>query len=254
MARDEEEVRREITLMHASLDGATHYELLGIERESFEKSKLGGIFRNLAKQWHIDRFSTMDLGEDREKVQQIFAAINTAHRTLSDDAAREEYDLGLEGDAGEDLAALLNSENLFLKGKNILRQGAYKGAYDHFKDAYELNEMDNSILAHMLYTEYLMLPKSAQGKPLVPKRAEEIDAELSKLDEQFENDDWFRVFLGTVALGLGREKRAKYLFQEALLLNPGNMDAKRQQRLIEMRAEREANKGFFAKLMERFKS
>mgnify|MGYP000616186625 CR=1 FL=1 len=253
MARDVEEVRREINEMHAQLEEATHYDLLGIDRESFDKSKLGGIFRNLAKKWHVDRYSSYDLGPDREKVQQIFSAINNAHRTLSNDSAREEYDMELDGEDAADIAALLSSESIFLKGKNFLKQGAYKGAFDQFEEAHELNPEDKSILVHKLYAEYLIIPKTKDGAPLNIKRAEEIGDALKEFDDDFENDDAFKVFYGTVMLGLGNERRAKYYFHEALMLNPNNMDAKRQQRLLEMRAEREANKGFFAKLMEKFK-
>ena len=89
--------------------------------------------------------------------------------------------------------------------------------------------------------------------PSVDEIAEEIAEEFKAVEEDFDNDDSFKVFYGTVMLGLGKERRAKYYFQEALLLNPNNMEAKRQQRLIDMRAEREANKGFFAKLMDKLK-
>lgn len=253
MARDVEEVRREINEMYAKLEDATHYELLGVEREAFDKSALGGIFRQLAKKWHVDRFSAFDLGDDREKVQQIFSAINNAHRTLSNDDARTEYDMELDGEDAADIAALLSSESIFLKGKNFLKQGAYKGAYDQFIEAAELNPEDKSLHIHKLYAEYLLIPKTKEGAPMNIKRAEEIAEEFKSFEDDFENDDSYKVFYGTVMLGLGKERRAKYYFQEALLLNPNNMEAKRQQRLIDMRAEREANKGFFAKLMDKFK-
>ncbi len=254
MSHDEAQMRKEIEQMYAKIQEANYYEILGMKRDAFDSSEVGGKFRQLAKKWHVDRFSGQELGEDRQKVQQIFAAINEAHRTLSHDQKREEYDAELDAGDAADVVTILESENMFLRGKNILSSGGYKGAHDIFKQAHELNPEDSKIYIYMLYTEYLMSPKGKDGKPLKITRANEIYDELLEFEkEEYEDADWLLVFIGIVALGLGKERKARRLFREALMINSKNRDAKRQMRLLDMRREREDNKGFFEKLLDKFR-
>ena len=255
MSRDIDEVRQKIHQMHETLEESNHYELLGLSREDFDSSELGGVYRKKAKEWHIDRYSGYDLeSQERAKLQEIFSAINNAYRILSRDDEREEYNYELDGEEAEDVSDLLGADTLFLRGKNMLKQNSYKGAHDLFEQALELSPENPSIRAHTLYAEYLLIPKSGEGRPVQTKRAREIFEELTKLEEEeFEDVDWILVFLGIVSMGLGKSKKAGRLFKHALYINPSNLDAKRQRRLIEMRREREASKGFFEKLMDRFK-
>ena len=75
MAKDIEDVRADINQMYEKIQSANYYEILGVTREA-EKKEIMSVYRNLARQWHVDRYSMFDLGSDKEKLQKIFAEIN----------------------------------------------------------------------------------------------------------------------------------------------------------------------------------
>lgn len=254
MGRDINAVKAEIEQMASLIETGTHYEILGLDRENFDSKQVGAAFRALAKKWHVDRFSGLDLGADKQKVQKIFAAINSAQRVLANPTSRASYDEELDAGDATDVANLLSADTLFLRGKSTLERGGYKGAFDMFKKANELNPDDPAIHHYLLYTEYLLIPKDKEGMPLKKTRAAEILGifeEAFRLEENEEND-MLMVFLGVSYLGAGKNNKAKRMFRDALRVNPKNRDAQRQKRLIDMRIEREENKGFLGKLMGMF--
>ena len=102
--------------------------------------------------------------------------------------------------------------------------------------------------AHMLYTEYLLIPKDESGEAKQRQRAKEIFQELDQINMELTEKDWLLAFLGTVSIGLGQARQAEGLFQEALMANSQNTNAKRQLRLLRSRRRKKKKKGFFAKL------
>lgn len=256
MAQDTEELRKKIAQMEKRIEELSYYELFELDPELDEDTltrEATKKFRHLAKTWHVDRFNTEGLDNCRERLQEIFSTLNTAHQVLTNAEKRVEYDMDLSGE-NTDIGSILNAESSFRKGQNMLSTGSHKGAHEQFRIACENNPDDLEYRAHYLYTEYLMVPKDEEGNPRSRSRAEKIYDELDAILKEMPERDWLLAFLGVVAMGLDRDRTAKTLFKEALRFNPRNVTAKRQIRLLKMRQEREANKGFFAKLMDKFKS
>ena len=258
MTQDIEALRDKIDDMHGKLEDVSYYDLLEIDPELDDtviSKEATSAFRNLAKEWHVDRFDTDALGGDqyRAKLQEIFSTINTAHQVLTDEEKRTEYDMEISGE-NTDIGAILTAENAFRKGQNMLSTDAYEGAYQQFEIAYENNPDDIEYEAHFLYAKYMMIPKDEEGSPRRRSEAKEIYDQLDGILEQIPDRDWLLAFLGEVALGLKRYRDAQQLLNEALQYNPKNINAKRQKRIIEMRRKRQQNKGFFAKLMDKFRS
>ena len=253
MPRDIHEVRASIVEMFARVERGDYYEILGVPQDAPPEA-ITPAYRELAKTWHVDRYSMFDLGEDKAKLLKIFAEINNANRTLSDAARRAEYDASRGGGAGaaasaQEVAALINADNYFLRGKNFLKQGSYKGAYEQLQEAKKLNPDDEDIEAYLLYTEYLLIPKNPEGKPVATQRANEIYAKLSEqLQARGGEVDWLMVFVATVGLGVGKDRQARSMLREVLLISPNNFDAQRQLRLLEMRKDRADSGGLMGKL------
>lgn len=250
MAEELDKILANIDSMYERIQTETYYDLFDIDIEA-DQARINAAYRQLAKVWHVDRFSNYELGEARTKVQEISSFINNAHRTLTDEDARFEYDM--EVGEGPDVAALLNAENAFLRGKNLLSSGRFKGAHELFRQAVEWNEEEPQYKAHLLYTEYMQLPKDEHGVCVGKGRPEEIFKELDEINTEVPEKDWMLQFMGTVALGLNRQRQAMGLFQEALLINSKNHEVRRQVRLLEMRADKEPE-SFFQKLLSKFKS
>lgn len=232
MAQGNEQILVEIEQMLEKIEEGNLYQLLGVAPDA-DQPNINLAYRQLTKKWHIDRFSNVDLGDARDKVQTIFAAINDAHRVLSNLQKREEYDA--ENDEGPDIGALLQAESSFRRGKNMMKTGAHKGAYESFKEACELAPDEIEYRANLLYTEFLLTEKNDRGEVVSKKRASEIFQELDEISQTLSGKDWLLGFMGTVALGLGQEKKAESLLREASFINNQNHDVKRQLRLIEMR-------------------
>lgn len=253
MAENIEDVQQKIDQMHERIQEETYYDLLDIDRESFNEKEVVKKFRIKAKDWHADRYSGFDLSaEYKQKLQEIFAALNTAHQTLADADKRSDYDFDLEA-GDQDIKSIIDAEGAFRRGKNMLQTGSYNGAHEQFKRAYELNPDEDEYRAHFLYTEYLQIPKNDEGTPLKRSRAQEIYQELDEISEDKTENDSVLTFLGVVAQGLGKDNQAMRLFNEALRHNRQNVTAQRQMRLLKMRKERESKKGFFEKLLEKFR-
>lgn len=255
MADHIEEVRHKIDEMHARIEEDNYYELLELDPDQKpDKKEVMKKFRLKAKDWHADRYSGFELSADyKQKLQEIFAALNTAQQTLSDGEKRADYDFKLQA-GDQNIENIINAEGAFRRGKNMLQTGSYKGAHEQFKRAHELHPEEDEYRAHLLYTEYLQIPKNDEGQALKRTRAQEIFDELDAVSEQKPNDDDLLTFLGVVAMGLKNHRKAKVLFNEALRHNRQNVTAQRQLRLIKMREERESKKGFFDKLLDKFRS
>lgn len=250
MTENLEEIYTRIDAMYERIQNETYYELLDVERD-VDSNKVVKRFRMLAKEWHADRYSGVDLADEyKQKIQEIFSAINAASQTLQDPDKKADYDFKLEA-GDQDIQAVINAENAFRRGKNMMQTGSSAGAHQQFKRAHELAPDEDEYRAHYLYTEYLQIPKNEKGIALEKNRTREIFEELDELSEEYNESDWILEFLGVVAMGLGDNAKAKRLFNEALTLNPRNVTAKRQLRLIRMRDKRKKDKGFFQKMVDK---
>ncbi|CAD5219638.1 unnamed protein product [Bursaphelenchus okinawaensis] len=72
----------------------TCYEVLGIEREQFDRTSLSKTYRNLARKYHPDRIK----GDAQQKELAIekFRQIATAYETLKDEETKKYYDYYLD--------------------------------------------------------------------------------------------------------------------------------------------------------------
>lgn len=232
MSQEIDVIRQEIEAKLEIVKEGNLYEILGVSMEA-DLPAISTAYRQLTKKWHIDRFSNVDLGEERSKVQDIFSAINDAHRVLSNPQQREEYDAQHED--APDIGAILEAESVFRRGKNMMKMGAHKGAFEAFRQAYEYAPDELEYKANYLFMEFMLTEKDEDGMVKSKKRASEIFQEMDEISQTLTGKDWLLGFMGTVALGLGQDRKAESLLREASFINGQNHDVKRQLRLIEMR-------------------
>ncbi len=123
------------------IDWLTHYELLGIgagatleeiERAYFERSR----------SFHPDLHHRADLADCEKELSTVFERLKTAHDTLSDPAARAEYDAGLTAPA--DLAidttadpqarVEMAAEN-YARARELIKQRDFHPAVEMLREA-----------------------------------------------------------------------------------------------------------------------
>lgn len=68
------------------------YEVLGVSKDATEND-IKNAYRNLAKKWHPDRFSTKS-EDERKEAEEKFKEISEAYDTLSNPEKRQAYDMG----------------------------------------------------------------------------------------------------------------------------------------------------------------
>ena len=79
---------------YARIEVDNYYALLGIERHA-TRAEIRSAFLRVAPLFHPDRYYMRRLGEYREKMLRVFAALGLARDTLENDATRADYDCRL---------------------------------------------------------------------------------------------------------------------------------------------------------------
>ncbi|MEL6548437.1 MAG: DnaJ domain-containing protein, partial [Myxococcota bacterium] len=151
--------------VHAALDlkkrlnsmfDKTHYEVLNIPA-SASKDTIRNAYFELAKSYHMDRFSNVALGEYRAVAEEVYRKISEASRILSDDDERSNYDVFLDRKSKglpTDVNVILEADNLFQRAKMKVERGQGAGAFEDLKRAVELNNVDLDYQAYYAYSMY----------------------------------------------------------------------------------------------------
>lgn len=111
-----------------------YYSILGLSdddknlNEKDFNEKLKKSYKNLARKWHPDKFSTKSEAEKKE-AEEKFKEISEAYNTLSDPQKRQEYDFKQNGGMGDgfDPFGGFNPWDIFNRAQASQRQQMYKG-------------------------------------------------------------------------------------------------------------------------------
>ena len=231
--------RAAVTEIDAAFDQMqtqTLYDLLGVSRTA-GADMVRKAYLEAAKRWHSDRFAGMQLGPAAAKVEEIFRAIGEAQRILTDPEQRKAYDFVLERQAQglpTDPAVILEAEGLFKKAQSLVRRGQGAGALPLLERAVELNKGEAEFWVYLGFALY-----SAKGSESRQQAEKNIRHGLEirdKMDVAYE-------FLGRIARVEDAFDEARRHFKKALDLNPKNVEAERELRLMAMRSGKGAASG-----------
>lgn len=87
---------RELAQLKEILENGTYYDLFGVGREC-ERAELRTSYYAISRRFHPDRFYRQDLGGHEELLEQVFAGINLAYRTLDEPDERSRYNREILG-------------------------------------------------------------------------------------------------------------------------------------------------------------
>ncbi|MBM4360671.1 MAG: DnaJ domain-containing protein [Deltaproteobacteria bacterium] len=88
------EVRKQVDELFARLEGANHYEVLGVPRTA-TKDQIRDAYYKVGPRFHPDRHFRKKLGPYKARIEAVFAAYTKAHDTLRFEAKRAAYDATL---------------------------------------------------------------------------------------------------------------------------------------------------------------
>lgn len=254
MTDDPRSIISEVNEKFEQLAKATYYELLGVSTIA-SAGEVRGRFRELAKRYHPDRYSGLDLPEEvREKMKRLIGQISRAHTVLTNAEKRKDYDATLAMQAQgipTDLGTIVEAENLFRTGTKLMDQGKFSAALEKLDQASRTNPAEPEFAATAAYCKYWTLPRDGEGRVRDRHAVKLIVDHLSAyLVDHPKNDD-VCVFLALIAKAENNMKHAIEYFEEAVAINRNNIVAARELRLFRMR-ERKGS-GFFKRLFSKKK-
>ncbi len=232
---------KEIEGALARLEHLDHYQRIGVPRNA-DPAAIRKAYTSAAAKWHPDRFTQHDLGDHAPKLQRVFALITESHTVLSNAARREQYDaelnLGASGN-GRKVNAIdvFEADRLFRVGQKLLEGGKAKAALENFDQACRLNPDSGVFRAFRLFAEFQTLSRDQKGVLTDKKRASELKKLIVESSETVEKFDMGYVFQGFILMEEGDEKNARKMFMMASSINPKNVQAQRQLRLMNMRMD-----------------
>ncbi|GEM_PF-805086 len=198
-----------------ALGTQNHFEVLGVQRTD-DAATIKKQYFALAGRFHTDKFSGLELGDARGRVDAVFARIAEAYDVLSKPEKRQEYDAELRAkDSGmqTNIAVIFEAESQFTKGETVLMRGDFISAKKLFDQAMDLDPKD-LYRAYQLYAGFMC---SSRSKGL----AVPVIAELEKLGTQT-TVPRLNEFLGIVAKAAENWSQAKTYFKRVLEEPQGN--------------------------------
>jgi tetratricopeptide (TPR) repeat protein len=228
------QMRREIEEAHAALRGANHFAVLGLTVSASE-DEVRRAFARLARRYHPDAQRDPALQDVRQKLNDIFVAVGNAYAVLKDAAARDRYEraMGLrlaaprvtvparEAAAGPSAPAQRADEPIETR---LLRAEEALDARQPW-EAIRLLEETVSAAAGTLKVRAQVLLGRAYADRERPHEAEKVLLEVLQ-------DDPVSVpacvLLGRIYRDRGMVKRARGMFERALEIEPGRVDAQRE--------------------------
>jgi tetratricopeptide (TPR) repeat protein len=222
----------------ARMDHWTYYEMLDV-KPSASPEEIRASYTKYATQYHPDR---APLPEMRTLYTEIFAHFNTAFGALNDPKNREQYDESLAGGGGTPAAqkrvqAVLETVQDTHRAELMVKRRDWVEAEKILRRVVAVNPDD--ISANLLLAQCLI--------ELAPQQNfKDIVVMVRKVIDNTENNDRAHYLLG-MALKTNGDKRAAGLFKMALEMNPGNVEALREVRLMEMRQEKRREEANSAK-------
>jgi tetratricopeptide (TPR) repeat protein len=246
-------LRAQIREKASTIAKQNYYEMLEIPLGAPTEEIRRALFK-LAKIYHPDRAGTNGTTDLRDTLQYIFSNLSEAHSTLLNPATREEYGEAISAGikrtslipaahAEKEVREALEAETLYQKGLVLLRRNRYDKALEFVDKARELNPNEGEYLATWTKIQSALRDPGAPVEDLIPhlRRAEEMAPKSERV----------HLYMGQLLKKANRMGEARTHFESVLEVNPRNIEAAREVRIMEIRRskEDEKKKGFFKRFL-----
>ncbi|MBN2530257.1 MAG: DnaJ domain-containing protein [Deltaproteobacteria bacterium] len=234
-----QEMRDRIQTRAAQISSQNYYEMLDVTRDATAADVRKAFFK-LAKHFHPDRAAKAGLEDLRETLAYLFANLSEAQNTLVDEDARENYDAylissGGAGDVGgktdetdeeRQVRLVIEADRLYQKAHVLMRQQKNAEALEMMEEACTNCPEEGEYIATRAYLK-IQLGMDETGSTLNDFR---IALQKNPKSERC------HFYFAQALKNNGRINEAKQHFKMAVEINPRNIEAAREIRLIEMRS------------------
>lgn len=206
------------------LEKATHFEALGLERRA-SAADVKRTFFLLARELHPDTVSDGNAALHQVK-ERLFARVNEASQVLSDEKRRKEYEEELDGKAGQvDVARIFAAEEAFQRGEIMIKARKYKEGLALVEEAIAINDQEAEFYAWRGWARFLL----AEDRKLQYK---ESLADCKQAIQMIPVCLPPHLFIANMSKAMGELKQAEQYYKKVLELDPKNVDAQRELRLM----------------------
>jgi CheY-like chemotaxis protein/curved DNA-binding protein CbpA len=205
-----------------------YFQLFGIKRD-FAVIALRQSYLKLARDYHPDRFTGLP-DDVRELAGRAFAVLSEALTTLEDPKKRAEYlatlATGKSAAAVEaQVKAVLQAEVEFQRGEALLRSKRFREAIEAFRLTVKLYPDEGEHHALLGWAVF-------QANPRDIRAAHEAQGHLKRGLQLNPKIERAYVFLGHIYQAMDNKLAAEAMFEKTLTLNPENVEAQRELRLL----------------------
>lgn len=217
---------KRLQVLRAKMTAGTHFEALGLERKTFSMAEVKRNFFALAKELHPDTVTDASLTELRSLKESLFALINEATQVLMDQARRKEYEKELDGKADNvDVSRIFAAEENFQRAEIMIKARKYKEGLELLDAAIKLNDQEAEFYAWRGYARFLL---AKDRKAAFDECANDCKHAIKMIEKCLPA----HLFLGNMAKVIGELKLAEKSFQRVLMIDPKNVEAQRELRLM----------------------
>jgi len=213
------------------METVDYFTILGLDRTA-SPAAIKAKYFELAKQYHPDNYKNTKLLMIAEK---IFILINEAYDVLSNKKKRVLYERSLRAIDTQksqiDLERKLSDDRLMQKGMAFLQSNNWGAAADLFEKAMAQTESPN--LRCQLYHTWAVFNRDIRQDPTIREKAESIFLQIVQQDPKLVD---LYIIRGKFYRKLEIDSRALTQFEHALTLDPDNIEALREIRLIKQRS------------------
>jgi curved DNA-binding protein CbpA len=221
---DETVFESEMKKLLAVADTGTYYQLLQVTSES-PRADVKHNYYEFVRKCHPDRH--MDHPEWTQPLEKLMHAVTLAYKTLSDDAARREYDRGLAASGAFSLGRFRTemqqtTEEYVAAGRKCFRAKDYGGSIHWLRKAVDMEPASS--------TYHTLLARSLAAVPAYQRQA--LDHLLKALEL-----DSLNLAAHSQIAGVYEEIklpwRARLHYQKILEIDAANSDARERLRLLD---------------------
>lgn len=203
--------REECLAILGKMEGADHYGILGLTRNSIP-GQIRGAYYALARRYHPDRFRAGTLQDLLPRMEAYFTKVTEAYNTLSNVVLRAEYDGQLvgatEAESRQSETSYLARQN-FVRAKALLEKKRYADATVFLENAVKL---DASQAEYHLELGVVLTRN--------PRRRAEAERELIRAAELEPAATAAYLALGQLYQRAGRNPDAARMYREVLRWDP----------------------------------
>lgn len=244
---EDQAARQRISATYRDFENKDYWTILSVARGA-DAATLKKAYFALSREWHPDSFAGLQLGSAQRELDALFALIQDAYATLSDENKRGEYEAKMnfsEKGASTDVAAIFQAESDFNRIKILVERGDLSGALKLIAPVAEVLVMNEEAQGYRAFLEWWPT-----------KNIVTADGVVKKLQ------DWHKAmpaahslaeFQGWIAMELQNFKLARNNFKRVLDAEPNNPGASRGMRaaLAKMQEQEKAASSGLGRFLKR---